>query len=134
MWAGRRERERATEIAPSVLSRAHRVSWRSSFFGGCTVSPHDPFGQCPAPPPVADEQAELEQAVGHLLAFAEAVIEGREPSREDTLFTASGLDAWLRDGGDLVRDFWRARGRRGSHHSSPQSVARRIRERRGSSR
>lgn len=91
---------------------------------------HDPFGLAAGAPPVVDEQAELERGVGHLIAYAAAVLEGRQPAREDALFVASGLDAWLRDGGDLVRDYWRARGRRGSHHSSPQAVARRIRERR----
>ena len=89
---------------------------------------------CPGAPPPADEAAELERGVGHLLAFAEAVLEGRQPERADALFVASGLDAWLRGGGDLVRDYWHSRGPRGSHHSSPQAVARRIRERRSSSR
>lgn len=57
-----------------------------------------------------------------------------QPERADLLFIAGALDSWLREGGDLVGDFWRVRGERGSKQQSPQATARRIREQRASSR
>lgn len=48
-----------------------------------------------------------------VLDFCEAVVEGRDPPREAVLFVAGGLRAWLTDGGELTRDFWRTKGAQG---------------------
>ena len=58
---------------------------------------------------------------------ADALLAGREPSRESALFLAGGLLAWLAEGGDLLADYWRVRGIAGSHHT-PQHVFRELQE------
>lgn len=54
-----------------------------------------------------------EDRVRMLGEFAEAVLEGREPERAAALFVAGGLRSWLREGGNLTRDYWRTAGPQG---------------------
>lgn len=48
---------------------------------------------------------------------ADALIEGRQPSAEASMFVAGALTAWLSGGGDLVRDYLQLSRPRGSHRS-----------------
>jgi hypothetical protein len=54
-----------------------------------------------------------------------ALNEGRLPAPEARLFLAGGLLSWLRDHGNLTRDYWRVDGPRGSHRT-PSATWKRI--------
>lgn len=57
-------------------------------------------------------------------AFA-ALLRGEMPSMEARMFLAGGGAAWLEEGGDIARDFWRVTAPRGSHRR-PEVVAREL--------
>ena len=52
-----------------------------------------------------------------LVEAFEALRDGRLPSRQAALFVASGGLAWLAEGGNLCRDYWRVSAPAGSHHT-----------------
>ncbi len=54
-----------------------------------------------------------EDRVRLLRDFAQVMLAGREPDRRATMFVCGGIDAWLREGGSLTRDFWRTAGPQG---------------------
>ena len=54
-----------------------------------------------------------------------ALMRGELPSPEARMFLAGGGASWLREGGDLVRDYWRVAAPRGSHRR-PEVVAREL--------
>lgn len=60
---------------------------------------------------------EREDRVRILGEWAAAVLAGREPARTAEVFVASGLSAWLENGGSLTRDYWRTAGEQGSTHT-----------------
>ena len=55
--------------------------------------------------------------VSLLAECAEALLAGREPSREAALFLAGGVLSWLQQGGDLTREYWGVVGPAGSHRT-----------------
>lgn len=69
-----------------------------------------------------------------VLDFVDRVLGEPAGRTEAELFIASALASWTEGGGSLERDCLKLRGPRGSHHSSPKATARRVRERRASSR
>lgn len=61
-----------------------------------------------------------------LLAEAfQALMRGELPSREACAFLAGGGLSWLREGGDVARDYWRVTAPRGSH-KKPEVLARQV--------
>ena len=53
-----------------------------------------------------------------LLAEAvQAILAGRAPSPEAGTFLASGIWAWLQEGGDLAREYWKVSAPAGSHRT-----------------
>lgn len=81
---------------------------------------HDPFNRARLP---ADFSREGRVA---LLTHAfEALMRGELPSVEARMFLAGGGVSWLREGGDLVRDYWRVAAPRGSH-KRPEVLARQL--------
>lgn len=84
----------------------------------------DPFGRSQVPPGFsrADRVALLGEAV-------EALLAGELPSPAARLFLAGGLSSWFRDGGDLLRDFWRIKGEQGSTATAPRIWQRLCEER-----
>lgn len=55
--------------------------------------------------------------VALLAEVFEALVEGRQPSREAALFVGGGGLSWLQAGGDLLGDFWKVKAPAGSHHT-----------------
>ena len=47
----------------------------------------------------------------------QALLDGRLPSRAAALFVAGGGLAWLENGGDLLRAYWKVAAPRASHHT-----------------
>ncbi len=82
--------------------------------------PLDPFGRSRLP---AD--ADRRERVRRLLEVARALVEGREPDRAAALFVGAALEAYLRRGGKLERDYLRITPPRGSNLTA-QEVARRL--------
>jgi hypothetical protein len=80
------------------------------------VKLNDPFGRTSPPPEIAAGVKDVERArrVRLLLQAADALQRGELPSPEARLFLAAGLAAYLRGEGDLLRDCWRIKPRRGS--------------------
>ncbi|QIL81455.1 hypothetical protein G7047_17210 [Diaphorobacter sp. HDW4A] len=65
---------------------------------------------------------------GRIALLAEAfraLMRGELPSREACLFMAGGGLSWLREGGDIARDYWRVSAPRGSHRK-PEVLAREV--------
>jgi hypothetical protein len=58
-----------------------------------------------------------ESRVRLLGEFADAVLTGREPSREALLFLAGAIRAYLAKGGSLERDYLRVGAKAGSHRT-----------------
>lgn len=56
-----------------------------------------------------------------------ALLRGQMPSVEARMFLAGGGAAWLEEGGDIARDFWRVAAPRGSHRR-PEVLARELGE------
>lgn len=79
----------------------------------------DPFGRVQPPIEVQAGVKDVERArrVRLLAECFMALIEGRMPSDEARLFTASGGLSWLQLGGSIDRDYWKVRAPNGSHHS-----------------
>lgn len=65
----------------------------------------------------APSASDREGRVQMLGEAGEALLSGRMPSEAARLFLAGGLMAWLQNGGNLTRDFWRTAGRQGSTHT-----------------
>jgi hypothetical protein len=82
----------------------------------------DPFQRI-APPVEPDLTAELEDRVRMTARAIEILYASGEPAG---LFFGAAVDNWLRGGGHLTRDWLRLHGRRGSHLTSPQAIARRL--------
>lgn len=81
---------------------------------------NDPFGRSSLPPDFSREgRVKLLKE-----AFA-ALLRGQMPSVEARMFLAGGGAAWLEEGGDIARDFWRVAAPRGSHRR-PEVVAREL--------
>lgn len=81
---------------------------------------NDPFNRSRLP---ADFSREGRVAL--LKEAFQALMRGELPPPEARLFLAGGGSAWLAEGGDLVRDFWRVAAPRGSHRR-PEVVAREL--------
>ena len=60
-----------------------------------------------------------EDRVRLLGEFSDAVLAGRTPSRESSMFVCAGISAWLSGGGSLEGDYWRVKAPAGSHHTAP---------------
>lgn len=75
-------------------------------------NPDDPFGQMPKEPTRRGRVELVNEAARVLLGHG----------GEAGLFVGSALQAWLRDGGDLARDYLRVAAPRGSQHT-PQRLA-----------
>lgn len=73
---------------------------------------HDPFGRSRLP--VDYSRSGRVKLLGE--AFRD-LLEGRMPSDEARTFLAAGGLAWLEQGGDLLKDFWKIRGAQGSTHT-----------------
>lgn len=71
---------------------------------------NDPFDRGRAPRAVTREGR-----VSLLRELAEDLLIGRASRPEVRLFAGRALTAWLRSGGDLVRDHWKVAAPRGSH-------------------
>lgn len=85
--------------------------------------PDDPFGRDVALPATFDRAHRV-----RLLAEAFAAWEGGEqPSAAARLFVAGGALAWLAQGGDLIGDYWKCRGRQGST-ATPARILRALRK------
>ena len=84
---------------------------------------NDPFGRSRLPGDFSREGRIklLVQAFGDLAR-------GELPTAEARAFLAGGGLAWLREGGDLARDYWRVSAPRGSHHRPEVLAARLINE------
>ncbi len=76
---------------------------------------NDPFGRSMLVPADFDRPHRV-LLVGE--AFG-AWLAGRQPSEAAKLFVAGGAMAWLSEGGDLLGDFWKVRGRQGSTATAP---------------
>jgi len=80
----------------------------------------DPFNRSRLPTEALDRRAR----VALLKECAEALLEGRQPSRQASLFLSGALQAWLSEGGHLTRDFFKVTSVRGSHETPRQIAAR----------
>lgn len=81
-------------------------------------APLDPFGRSAMP-----RTASREGRVAMLQEVARALLEDAPCSREAALFVAGAVDAYLRYGGNLARDYLRIVPPRGSH-STPAAIVR----------
>lgn len=74
--------------------------------------------------PQTDSEAptrdDREKYVAWIAAVADDLIAGRMPAEEARLFVASGIRAWLTNGGNLTRDYWLTSARAGSHSTESQ--------------
>lgn len=71
---------------------------------------HDPFNRSRMPGDFTREDR-----VRLLGEFFTSIRDGVMPSLEARLFVASGALAWLEQGGDLVRTYWKVKAPAGSH-------------------
>lgn len=85
----------------------------------------DPFNRSRLP-----EGFTREHRVELLAEVFRALIEGRQPSRAAALFVGGAGAAWLSQGGDLLRDYWRVAAPRSSHNT-PTRVWRELCSSRG---
>lgn len=83
--------------------------------------PADPFNRAVALPAGLSRQ----QRVQMLREVFEALLAGETPSDRARLFVASGGAAWLREGGNLTKTFWKVEAERGSHRT-PRAIARAL--------
>lgn len=81
---------------------------------------NDPFGRSRLPGDFSREGR-----IRLLHEAFDALLRGELPSAEARAFLAGGGLAWLREGGDLLKDFWRVAAPRGSHRR-PEVVAREL--------
>ena len=86
--------------------------------------PCDPFNRLLLPSGLTREDR-----VALIAEACEAWIQGKQPSDAARLFTAGAVLSWLRDDGDLLRDYWRVRGPQGSTHT-PAVLWKALREER----
>lgn len=56
-----------------------------------------------------------EERVKLLAEVFQALVEDRAPNRAAALFVGGGGQAWLAQGGDLLRDYWKVKAPKGSH-------------------
>lgn len=83
---------------------------------------HDPFNRSRLPGDFTREGR-----VALLTEAFAALMRGELPSLEARMFLAGGGSTWLKEGGDLLRDYWRVTAPRGSHRR-PEVVARELEE------
>lgn len=78
---------------------------------------HDPFGRCK---PGLTLNFEREDRIRLLWKWASAVVAGKKPDAGAEMFAASGVLAWLQEGGNLTREFWRTMAPQGCKNSESQ--------------
>jgi hypothetical protein len=93
---------------------------------------HDPFGRVPdtlREPTREELEAERLRRVALLDEYVQAKRERRAPSVEAEAFVVAGIEAMLLHGGDVSRDYWRVKPRRGSKRTAAK-LAKEIRRHR----
>jgi len=65
--------------------------------------------------PASPDHVTREGRIRILARWSEAILGGRQPDPADAIFVASGINAWLQEGGSIARQFWRTSAPQGSN-------------------